>query len=276
MTRALALGLLLCTLLTTAPAIALGGGTHASGNGWDVQFQENHAGGGEAGAATPAGHASSSTTYTSEPICTKGGGQTRGDQYGCGGVQKCGPKSKGRAYWIWAHYSPTDTEIVGQQCFMPGENRPPPEVTPAMVATAFQHVPVPASRVSVQPPDGATLVGLPTIFSTNADRFTRVVTLLGQQVTLDISPASYRWVHGDGTTDDTDWGGRPWQRGVRVASLITHTYDDTARLSVRVDTTWRARYRVGAGTWQDVPGTVTIQGDPTSLRIRSAEPRLTG
>ncbi len=139
---------------------------------------------------------------------------------------------------------------------------------------AFERVPLPESEVVVQPPGGQTLVGLETIFSTEAERFTETVTLLGRSVELDIRPSSYRWTHGDSTEQTTDWPGARWTRG--GSGYITHVYDDTARLSTSVDTTWSARYRVGNGGWQDVPGTVTIEGEATPLRVRSASPHLVG
>ena len=38
---------------------------------------------------------------------------------------------------------------------------------------------------------------------------------------------------------------------------------------------WTARYRVGNGPWQDVPGSVTTTGPTTDLRIAEATPVLT-
>ncbi len=143
-----------------------------------------------------------------------------------------------------------------------------------MVQRAFERVPLPDSDVVVQPPGGETLVGLPTIFSTQAESFTETVTLLGRDVELDITPSSYRWSHGDSTVQTTDWPGQAWSRGEN--RYVTHTYDDTARLATRVDTTWSARYRVDGGAWQEVPGTVTIEGAASPLRVRSASPHLVG
>jgi len=144
------------------------------------------------------------------------------------------------------------------------------------VLRAFERVPLPESRVVVQPPGGQTLVGLDTIFSTGAEGFTESVTLLGRSVELDIAPTSYRWSHGDSTEQTTDWPGARWTHNGSAGGYITHVYDDTARLATSVDTTWSARYRVGDGPWQEVPGTVTIEGDAAPLRVRSASPHLVG
>ncbi len=141
---------------------------------------------------------------------------------------------------------------------------------------AFERVPLPESEVVVQPPGGETLVGLDTIFSTDADEFSETVTLLGRSVELDIAPSSYAWSHGDDSGQTTDWPGARWTRGGSASGYITHVYEDTARLATSVDTTWSARYRVGNGPWQEVPGTVTIEGEAAPLRVRSASPRLVG
>ena len=86
-------------------------------------------------------------------------------------------------------------EYLGEQCcFEPDEvpARPAPQVTQALVLRAFQRIPVPASKVSIQPPGGKTLVNLETIFSTEAAEFTRTIGLLGHRVDLEISPSAVR------------------------------------------------------------------------------------
>ncbi len=134
---------------------------------------------------------------------------------------------------------------------------------------------MPASRVSIQPPGGKTLVNLETIFSTQAQEFTRTIGLLGHRVDLQIWPSRFEWVTGDGADFATDWAGRPWEKGVPMGEYITHLYDDAADVTTRVDTTWTAKYRVDGGSWQDVGGTVTIEGEPFDLAVlqRGAAPR---
>lgn len=101
--------------------------------------------------------------------------------------------------------------------------------------------------------------------------------LLGHRVELAITASEFRWVSGDGSTMRTDWAGRPWREGTPMRALITHRYDDArVGLRPRVDTTWSARYRVDGGPWREVPGTVTIQGTPYDLTVRSASPHLAG
>ena len=175
-----------------------------------------------------------------------------------------------------ADASPTP---LGQQCVSPQEAQAaaPPQVTAPMVARAFRRIPLPDSELVVQPPGGETLVNLDTIFSTRAEPFTRTITLLGQRVELRISPETFTWRHGDGTTQQTGEPGRAYERGLPMTAYITHRYAQLAdELGPRVDTVWSARFRVGGGPWRDVGETVTITGDPSSLAVREAEPTLVG
>ena len=127
-------------------------------------------------------------------------------------------------------------------CVEPGDEPVQQQVTQAAVLRAFQRIPVPASEVVIQPPGGETLVNLDTIFSTQAEGFTRTIGLLGHRVDLDITPAEFRWVNGDGTVQVTDWAGKPWAKGTPLGEFITHRYDDADKsVQPRVDTTWTAR-----------------------------------
>ncbi len=146
-----------------------------------------------------------------------------------------------------------------------------------MVARAFRRVPLPESRLAIQPPGGETLVNLATVFSTEAEPFRRTLTLLGQQVELDISPATFTWHHGDGSTQTTGEPGRAYEPGLPMSAYVTHQYRDLAEgLAPSVDTVWTARFRVNGGAWRDVGETVTVEGPPATLAVREAEPNLVG
>lgn len=123
----------------------------------------------------------------------------------------------------------------------------------------------------VQPPNGRTLVNFDTNFYTERDEFTRVVNLLGQRVELRIWPARFGWRFGDG---ESRWTTTP---GDKYPNLeVTHRYLSKGRVSVRLDTTYAAQFRVGGGAWRDVSGTVTIPGTPEGLRVVEARPVLVG
>ena len=220
----------------------------------------------------------SGITHSYQPVCVRGEGITGGDFYGCGEQMECGRGGRGHLFTVFAHHPDGTTEALGSQCFQPSEApAAAATITAGDVLRAFRRIPVPASEVSIQPPGGETLVNLDTIFSTEADPFTRTIGLLGHRVELDITPAEFRWVNGDGTVQVTDWAGKPWTKGTPLHEFITHRYEDAAQtVQPRVDTVWTARYRVNGGAWQDVGGTVTITGEPFDLTVLSAEPHLSG
>ncbi|HSX66167.1 hypothetical protein [Nocardioides sp.] len=150
-----------------------------------------------------------------------------------------------------------------------------PASVPALVLRAFERVPLPEPVLSIQPPKGKTLVGLETIFSTEAEPFTRTLQLLGRRVELRIAPSEFAWVHGDGTTQSTDWAGKAWDRDEpEIDGYITHIYERTGTVRPRVEVTWSAEYRVNGGDWQVVDGTVSREGAPAELAVLEGQPVL--
>lgn len=169
---------------------------------------------------------------------------------------------------------PNDTCDVAPAVAAPavaGAPPPPPQVTPGMVLTAMRSMGLPALTTVVQPAD-KTLVNFDTIFYTDPAPVTRTVTLLGQPVTIAATPASFTWHFGDGASTSTSSPGAPYP-----AKDVTHRYTD-AHVTVRpsVDVTYTGEYQVGGGGWQTIPGTVTIAGPGTPLRISEATPVLSG
>ena len=147
----------------------------------------------------------------------------------------------------------------------------PPTVTPAMVLTALRRVGLPALEVAVQPA-GKTLVNLDTIFHTDPQPVDVDLTILGQAVEVEATPATYVWSFGDGSSLTTTTPGAPYP-----SRDVVHRYSD-AGVTVRptVSVVYGARFRVGGGAWQDVDGTVTIPGPAEGLVVAEAAPVLSG
>jgi len=146
-----------------------------------------------------------------------------------------------------------------------------PTVTPALVARAFQRIPLPSLR-SVTQPANKTLINFDTIFYVDAQPLHRTLTLLGQRVELAITPSTFRWVHGDGTTGVTHTAGAAYP-----AKDVVYRYQH-AHTTVRqhVEIVWTARWSLDGGPFQDVDGTVTTVGPETPLRVAEATPALSG
>lgn len=176
-------------------------------------------------------------------------------------------------------------EVLDQYTQCPGDPAPAPEQDtqaavdiPAEVLRAFKEVTLPDSTITVQPPGGETLVNLPTILSTSAERHQIPVRLgrVSLDVLLEVWPSNFAWRHGDGTNQSTTTPGRPWTEGADIADLITHTYAKTSdALDLSVDTTWAAQFKVvGQPDWRPVDGTVTISGAPVTVAVLEAKPQL--
>ncbi len=147
----------------------------------------------------------------------------------------------------------------------------PPQVTTGLVAEALRQVPLPASQIEVQPPNGRTLVNFETNFYTEGGDLTRTITLLGQQVDLQISAASYTWVFGDGESLRTTGPGAAYPQ-----LDVTHRYLQAGEVQVGVDTTYTAQFSVNGGPFVPVPGSVTVAGELEPLQIVEARPTLVG
>lgn len=146
-----------------------------------------------------------------------------------------------------------------------------PQVTPGVVMTAMRRIGLPALAAHTQP-EGKTLVNFATIFYTDPQPFTRTVTLLGRTVTIAATPQTFTWHYGDGTSSSTSTPGAPYP-----AKDVTHNYRDAHRtVLTSVDVSYSARFHVGGGAWEDIPGTVTIAGPTSPLRISEATALLSG
>jgi hypothetical protein len=84
-----------------------------------------------------------------------------------------------------------------------------------------------------------------------------------------VTPSSYTWHWGDGSTSTTTTPGRPYP-----STDVTHTFEHATRdgpaLQVSVDATYTAQYRVDGGPWLRIPDTLTIAGPSTSLPVKQA------
>ncbi|WP_340538569.1 hypothetical protein [Nocardioides sp. GXZ039] len=203
------------------------------------------------------------------PICSLGG------QYVCYEPEPCaevGPD--GETYTGLWNAIVVDGEVVGRTCITdaPGEPAVAPVVTPGMVVRAFRSLTWPASELTIQPPGGKTAVNFDTYYFTdNTTPRTQTVQLLGQQVTIEATPAQYTWHYGDGTTDTTTTPGGPYPTGD-----VIHQYLRKGQASPSLDTTYTGRYQVNGGPWHDIPDSLTVPGTPQQLAIIEVRPTLVG
>lgn len=208
--------------------------------------------------------------YRWASICTGSPEVSPGDVE-CTAALSC-PVPQERRWQLWGQYADGRWVTLRTGCF--GGTPPeyvPPTVTPADVLTALRRVGLPGLVTHIQPA-GKTLVNLDTIFFAEPHTVAVTLTILGQAVDVVATPESYLWHFGDGASLVTDVPGAAYPD-----TTVTHRYLDAhTTVSATVEVTYSARFRVGGGDWQDVDGTVTVAGPPTSLRIAEATPLLSG
>ena len=135
---------------------------------------------------------------------------------------------------------------------------------------AIRRIGLPRLTVHIQP-QGKTLVNFDTNFYVSPQQFTRTITLLGQSVEVEATPTGYTWLHGDGTSATTTGPGAAYPD-----LAVTYAYPTAATVAPSVQVGYTARFRVEGGAWQQIPGTVIVDGPPTSLAVVEGTGLLSG
>lgn len=151
-----------------------------------------------------------------------------------------------------------------------------PQLTMAMIVNAFHDTAFAVPEVSVQPVGNVTLVTLPTYFEVVFPETgfepgeVDSTTLLGFRVDIRPRLETVTYHFGDGVSQGptTDLGG-PYPEG-----SITHAYDSRGAVEARADVTYGGQFRVNGGAWNDIPGSATITGDPSTITVKESRARL--
>ncbi|MGL5823350.1 MAG: hypothetical protein ACRCYU_00575, partial [Nocardioides sp.] len=167
----------------------------------------------------------------------------------------------------------TAWETVGRTCLTPDDLTNLGQITPELVTTAFKKLTWPPADLHIQPPGGETLVNLDTNFYTTLTKpQTRTVTLLGQQITIEATPDTYRFnFDEEGQYTDTTNPGHPYPKldntyAYQDAHITRHPW---------IDVVYTGRYRTGTtGPWTTIPDSHIVTGNPQPLRIIEGIPQL--
>jgi len=162
-------------------------------------------------------------------------------------------------------WSEAGDPVADQSCVTPADLAD--EAARALATLAITPPPI-----VVQPPNGWTLVNVPTITYTEPGEQVLDTTLLGIPVQIRATPESYTWDYGDGSgpVTTTDPG------AAYPAHTVAHTYEQPAdQVTIALTTTWTGQFRItGTPTWTDVAGTATTTSSTDPLRVYEARSRL--
>ncbi|MDN5716688.1 MAG: hypothetical protein L0G89_05580, partial [Janibacter sp.] len=156
----------------------------------------------------------------------------------------------------------------------------PPVPTFAQIQTAFRELPFSKPSVTVQPVGMKTLINFTTFYAASWPNNTglepgetsKPVKLLSWTVEFKVAAQDYRYDFGDGT--HSDWTTSPG--GTYPDGDITHQYDDTGDVDIKVDARLTGQYRVNGGDWQDIATTANLQDEPVAaLTVVGTKTRLT-
>lgn len=146
-----------------------------------------------------------------------------------------------------------------------------PAPTPEEVFRYFQQLPLPQLSTVVQPPGGTVLVGLPTIFYTDAPvQQVFTVDIRGFAVVITAVAQGFTWHTGDGGAVVTSDG-----PGVPYPDQ-TVTYDYTSgSYTTYLTVTWGGTFTVDGSAPLEVAGTTTTDGPAVQLTAVEARAVLT-
>lgn len=143
-----------------------------------------------------------------------------------------------------------------------------PMPMPVFTVEDLRRLEVSPAVTAVEPaPD--TLVGLHTNMYASAEDQVFDIELAGFPVQVRVTPASYTWDYGDGTTfGPTELSGGPLPAGSWDEPTDTsHQYADTGDVSVVLTTEFAGEYSISGGPWLPVDGTSTVSSDPVALSV---------
>ncbi|RKS77443.1 hypothetical protein CLV35_1129 [Motilibacter peucedani] len=154
--------------------------------------------------------------------------------------------------------------IGGEECRTPGDK---PRASLTDIYSAFRRLPVARGVLHAQPA-GRTLVGLDTVFYTEAvPRSFPDVDLVVERIDFVATPVQFVWHFGDGTSSTSSDPGAAYPH-----QTVTHAYRAagvTHEPSVTV--VWAGKFkRQDESTWHEVPDRVEAAGTPVSLAVASA------
>lgn len=152
------------------------------------------------------------------------------------------------------------------------------KVTEQQVRAAVIEFGLRAGEITMNPPDGATLVQFPSIFSTDQGAYPFTLTVAGVDIDLTATPVAYHWTFGDAGERTWDTPGRPYEEGVPMSKYHTFTFTDTGtypvELTIDYEVTWKP---AGTTEWRTIDQPIPSRpGEPLKVKVLENRNVLSG
>lgn len=165
-------------------------------------------------------------------------------------------------------------EPLGTTCF-PGATPEQSNLTEAMLIEQFHRTDFAPPLLTAQPPDGQTLVNLPTYFEISwgdgfgpGDVDSSTIITFDVRIRPTLEEAIYDY--GDGNTS----GPTQSLGGPHPTGDITHTYTSGERVTAYATVTYGAEVSVDGDEWFTLPSTTDLTGPDMDLWVRTSTNRL--
>jgi hypothetical protein len=183
------------------------------------------------------------------------------------------PDPRDLMFWIYQGPVGVDTPVagqwrlVGQTCLRAGDIADQARL--AVSIEDFRRLPLPSSRIRVQPATLRTLVNVETNVYVNSGPVVLGTTLFGVPVRVRATPVRYTWTFGDGASLRTVDPGAPYPR-----MTCTHVYRQPGERAINLVTSYVGEYSVSGGPWLPIEGEAEVSSSAVILTVIEARAHL--
>lgn len=171
-------------------------------------------------------------------------------------------------------------EPVAPTCYRsevpPRSGEPVKELTEEMILEQFHQTDFALPTMSIEPPDGRTLVNLPVFYELvwpeegyEPDEID-TTDIIGFEVRIRPVLESATYHFGDGESI----GPTPSLGGPHPDGDVTHQYRDAATVEPHLTVVYGGEVSVDGSAWTTIPGNVTVEGPLNPLEVLTSRNRL--
>lgn len=147
---------------------------------------------------------------------------------------------------------------------------PHDEAVVAAVLSEWSTLEPEPTTATIQPDRGWVYANMPTIVMADGDAQMHAASLLGADVDIRATPATFTWTWGDGDQTVTHDPGALYPH-----QTVTHTYSHfTGNATVSLQTAWDGHYRINGGAWVAFATQITSDSPPVTLEVANPRSKL--